>query len=70
MSYVECPDCGKKIFLYGDSHIDAVCEEKHIPLLGRIPINPDVTHNCDMGLIEDFTGDFLDLAVKAIEDIK
>ena len=69
MSYVECPDCGKKIFLYGDSHIDAVCEEKDIPLLGRIPISPDITHNCDMGLIEDFTGDFLDLAVKAIEEI-
>ena len=70
MSYVKCPDCGKKIFLYGDSHIDAVCEEKDIPLLGRIPIWQDITHNCDMGLIEDFTGDFLDLAVKAIEDIK
>lgn len=69
MSYVECPDCGKKIFLYGDSHIDAVCEEKDIPLLGRIPISTDITHNCDMGLIEDFTGDFLDLAVKAIEEI-
>ena len=69
MSYVECPDCGKKIFLYGDSHIDAVCEEKDIPLLGRIPISPDITHNCDMGLIEDFTGDFLDLAVKAVEEI-
>ena len=68
MSYVKCPDCGKKIFLYGDSHIDAVCEEKDIPLLGRIPIWQDITHNCDMGLIEDFTGDFLDLAVKTIEE--
>lgn len=70
MSYVECPDCGNKIYLYGGSHIDAVCKEKNIPLLGRIPISPDITSNCDMGLIEEFSGDFLDLAVKAIEDIK
>ena len=70
MSYVECPDCGKKIFLYGDSHIDRICEEDNIPLLGKIPISPDITHNCDMGLIEDFTGDFLDKAVEAIEKMK
>ncbi len=67
MSYVECPDCGKQIFLYGNSHIDSICEENGIPLLGRIPISPDITHLCDMGLIEDFTGDFLDYAAEAIE---
>lgn len=69
MSYVECPDCKKKIYLYGESHIDAVCSENGIPLLGQIPISPDITHQCDMGLIEDFTGDFLDLAVKVIEEL-
>ena len=67
MSYVECPDCGKQIFLYGNSHIDSVCEENGIPLLGRIPISPDITHCCDMGLIEEFTGDFLDYAAEAIK---
>ena len=70
MSYVECPDCSKKIKLYGDSHIDAVCAENGIPLLAQIPISPDITHACDMGLIEDFSGDFLDLAVKTIENMQ
>ncbi|MGN0674809.1 MAG: P-loop NTPase [Oscillospiraceae bacterium] len=70
MSYVECPDCGKKIYLYGNSHIDAVCAENGIPLLGQIPISPDITHACDMGLIEDFTGDFLDYAAEAIEKMQ
>ncbi len=70
MSYVECPDCGKKIKLYGDSHIDAVCAENGIPLLAQIPISPDITHACDMGLIEDFSGDFLNLAVETIENMK
>ncbi len=69
MSYVECPDCKKKIYLYGESHIDAVCSENGIPLLGQIPISPDITHNCDMGLIEDFTGDFLDYAVEVIDKL-
>lgn len=69
MSYVECPDCKKKIYLYGESHIDTVCNENGIPLLGQIPISPDITHNCDMGLIEDFTGDFLDYAVEVIEKL-
>ncbi len=69
MSYVECPDCKKKIYLYGESHIDAVCSENGIPLLGQIPISPDITHNCDMGLIEDFTGDFLDYAVEVIDNL-
>ena len=67
MSYVECPDCGKKIYLYGDSHIDTVCAENGIPLLGRIPISPVITHACDAGLIEEFSGDFLDSAADAIE---
>ncbi|MBR4096744.1 MAG: Mrp/NBP35 family ATP-binding protein [Oscillospiraceae bacterium] len=70
MSYVECPDCGKKIKLYGDSHIDAVCAENGIPLLAQIPISPDITHACDMGLIKDFSGDFLDLAVTTIENMQ
>ncbi|MBQ5319210.1 MAG: Mrp/NBP35 family ATP-binding protein [Oscillospiraceae bacterium] len=70
MSYVECPDCGKKIKLYGDSHIDAVCAENGIPLLAQIPISPDITHACDMGLIEDFSGDFLNLAVETIEKMQ
>ena len=69
MSYVECPDCKKKIYLYGESHIDAVCSENGIPLLGQIPISPDIAHNCDMGLIEDFTGDYIDYAVEVIEKL-
>ena len=69
MSYVECPDCKKKIYLYGESHIDAVCSENGIPLLGQIPISPDIAHNCDMGLIEDFTGDYIDYAVEIIEKL-
>ena len=69
MSYVECPDYGKKIYLYGESHIDKVCAENHIPLLGQIPISPSITAACDAGRIEEQDFSYLDYAVKAICDL-
>ncbi len=70
MSYVECPDCGKKIYLYGESHIDKVCADNHIPLLGQIPIAPSITASCDSGKIEDENCSYLDYAVEAISSLK
>ena len=70
MSYVECPDCGKKIYLYGESHIDKVCADNHIPLLGQIPIAPSITVSCDSGKIEDENCSYLDYAVEAISNLK
>lgn len=70
MSYVECPDCGKKIYLYGESHIDKVCADNHIPLLGQIPIAPSITTSCDSGKIEDENCSYLDYAVEVISNLK
>ncbi len=69
MSYVECPHCNKPIYLYGESHIEAVCEENGIKLLGRIPINPEIASACDRGDIESVKGSWIDDAVSAIEQI-
>ncbi len=38
-SYVECPDCGKKISVFGESHIDEIAAELEIPVLGKMPID-------------------------------
>ncbi len=70
MSYVQCPDCGKKIYIYGESHLEKICEERGMPFLAQIPISPEITHQCDMGLIEEFSGSFLDKAAEAIKNIK
>lgn len=70
MSYVQCPDCGKKIYIYGESHLEKICEERGMPFLAQIPISPEITHQCDMGLIEEFSGNFLDKAAEAIKNIK
>ncbi len=70
MSYVKCPDCGKKIFIYGESKLEETCAEHNMRFLAQIPISPEITHQCDMGLIEEFSGDFLDKAAEAVENLK
>jgi Mrp family chromosome partitioning ATPase len=59
MSYVQCPDCGKKIYLYGDSHIDDYCKESNLQLLGKIPISAEIAQACDNGTIEDYEPKYL-----------
>lgn len=66
MSYAECPDCGKKIHVFGESKLDEVAEEFGLPVLGRIPMNPKLAAACDKGMIELFEGDWLDGAVDAV----
>lgn len=39
-SYVKCPDCGKEIKVFGESHIDEIAEELGVPVLGKMPIDP------------------------------
>ena len=53
MSYIKCPDCGKEIKVFGDSHIEEISEKFDIPVLGKLPIDPKLTEACDAGLIED-----------------
>ena len=66
MSYAVCPDCGKHIPVFGESHAEEVAAKYGLPLLGRIPINPKLAAACDAGLIELFDGDWLDGALKAV----
>ena len=67
MSYVECPDCGKHIAIFGESHLDEVAAEYGLKVLGRLPIAPDLAQQCDDGLIELFEGDWLEAAADAVE---
>ena len=60
MSYVECPDCGKHINVFGESHVDEIAAQYHISQVARIPINPKLAAACDKGMIELYEGDWLD----------
>lgn len=67
MSYFACPDCGKIIKVFGDSHIDSVSQKYGVDILAKIPIDPDLTKAADNGLIELFEGDWLEKACDKVE---
>ncbi|MBR4100998.1 MAG: Mrp/NBP35 family ATP-binding protein [Oscillospiraceae bacterium] len=66
MSYAVCPDCGKKIYVYGESHTAEVAKEYGIPLLAQIPFNPELAKQVDLGVIELHECDELNCAVATI----
>lgn len=69
MSYAVCPDCGKEIKVFGESHIDSICRQYGLALLGRLPIDPKTAKACDSGLIELFEGNYLEAAVDKAETL-
>ena len=69
MSYVECPDCGKKLYVFGTSHIDEVAQKYNLPVLGRIPLKQEHALAADQGTIEDLDVPELDEAITYIEKI-
>ncbi|MBR2460720.1 MAG: Mrp/NBP35 family ATP-binding protein [Clostridia bacterium] len=65
-SYMLCPDCGKKIEVFGKSHVDEIAMQYSIPVLARLPIDPKLAALCDAGTIETVETDLLDAAVEII----
>ncbi len=55
MSYATCPDCGARIEVFGPSQAAYTASELGVPLLGRIPLDPEISHHCDVGRIETCT---------------
>ena len=66
MSYIECPDCGKKIEPYGVSRIAEAAALAHTDVTARLPIDPKLAAACDKGMIELFEGDWLDGMAKKL----
>lgn len=67
MSYYECPDCGKRINIFGESQIDNTASELGVPVLAKLPINPDVASLVDAGRVEDVDAPQLDEFVSALK---
>ena len=67
MSYLECPDCGKKISVFGESKIEEVAKEHDLPVLAQIPIRPGIAAKVDAGEVEYVEADFLKDAADAVE---
>ena len=66
-SYIVCPDCGKVIKPYGESHIDSLAEAHNTQVLAKLPIDPELASVCDKGLVELFEGDYLERCADIIE---
>ncbi len=66
MSYIECTDCGKKMSVFGESHIDEIAKEYELDVLGRIPIDPSIASACDAGRVEDINAVWLNDAVEKL----
>ena len=70
MSYVQCPDCGKKIAVFGESHVDAIARQYGIPHTAALPIDRKLAASADKGMIELTNGDWLDEIANAIDELQ
>ena len=69
MSYVECPDCGKQIKVFGESHIDEVAKELGIDILGKLPLDPKYAQAADEGRFFELENPNLEAGVEKIGNI-
>ncbi len=69
MSYLECPDCGKQIPVFGESKVEQLAKEYQIPKFARIPINPEIASKCDAGQVEFIEATWLQDIVEVIRNI-
>ena len=66
MSYALCPDCGKKIPLFGEG-LDEAAAQMGVPVLAKLPLNADIARLCDSGEIERVVCEEMDGAADAVE---
>ena len=66
MSYLVCPDCGKKIPVFGDSHLEETAAKYGVKVLAKMPLDPQLTACADGGTIETYAGDALAPAADAV----
>lgn len=66
MSYATCPECGARIEVFGPSQAAHTSTELGAPLLGRIPLDPELSHHCDVGRIEAYETEAFDPIVEQV----
>ena len=65
-SYLACPDCGKRIEVFGKSHLEEVAKSFDLPVLAKLPIDPKVAEAFDNGLMETVPTDILSGVIEKI----
>ena len=69
MSYFECPDCGKKHQIFGESHIEEIANKYNIKTIAKLPIRPEIAQAADAGCIEKVDTDNLAVMADIIEKL-
>ncbi len=67
MSWIACPDCGKKVYPFGEGKTLEVAQAHSLPLLAQLPIQPELASACDKGLVELFNENWMDGAADVVE---
>lgn len=65
-SYVKCPDCGKEMKVFGESHIEEVAAELNVPLFGKMPIDMDYAQKADHGKFHEIDNQYITAAAEAM----
>ena len=66
-SYLECPDCGKKISVFGESHIDEIAAELHMDVLGKMPIDPKLAEMVEAEKFYEVNNEYLKDAIEKLK---
>ena len=67
MSYLNCPDCGKKLHIFGEGKTAEAAARHGLSVLAEMPIDPALASLVDAGDIESFQGNWLDAAADLLE---
>ena len=70
MSYVKCPHCGEEIKIFGESHTEEAAKKFDLPVIARIPIDPNVTAACDSGKAEYLEVPYMDGLAKVLPPLE
>lgn len=68
-SFLKCPDCGKEIRLFGESHIDEAAKELGIPVLGKMPLDPQMAAAADEGVFFEKENPYINAAVEVLKKL-
>ena len=65
-SFVKCPDCGKSIYVFGESKADEIGAELNIPVMAKMPLDPNFASMVDAGKFAEVRNEYLSDAVKCL----
>jgi Mrp family chromosome partitioning ATPase/predicted Fe-Mo cluster-binding NifX family protein len=65
MSHMACPHCGEKIEPFGESSSERASASMGIPLLGRLPLDPEISKLADAGRLEEYRSPDVDALLAA-----